>query len=225
MRGNSVTTSTTDYIRCWVLAQVLLRRTPSHNNNGDIWFPTLSSFVHSFFYFHSYIILILIPPTETVQSFTLDHHFTSTSSHKETISQDTSSWEMHSLAPDVDPVQTEVESDAEVAQLSSPTAATSASQKNTTISTIPMSNETSITSQFEGTTTAPPTVPQKQLPQTSTVVTNSSQYSESNQSGMKATHPSFQSTLIRNPIEPFCFNAHDTRMYRTSQKKTTSCST
>ncbi|KAG0342963.1 hypothetical protein BG000_010856 [Podila horticola] len=76
---------------------------------------------------------------------------------------------MHSLAPDVDPVQTEVESDAEVAQLSSPTAATSASQKNTTISTIPMSNETSITSQFEGTTTAPPTVPQKQLPQTSTV--------------------------------------------------------
>ncbi|KAG0359404.1 hypothetical protein BG005_000878 [Podila minutissima] len=76
---------------------------------------------------------------------------------------------MHSLASAVDPVQTEVDTDAEVAQLSSPTAATLTSQKNAATSTIPMSNESSITNQSEGTTTAPPTVPQKQPPQTSTV--------------------------------------------------------
>ncbi|KAG0093137.1 hypothetical protein BGZ92_007378 [Podila epicladia] len=76
---------------------------------------------------------------------------------------------MHSPALAVDPVQTEVETDAEVAQLSSPTAATSTSQKNTVTSAIPMSNETSITSQSEDTTTAPPTVSQMQPPPTSTV--------------------------------------------------------
>ncbi|KAG0037255.1 hypothetical protein BGZ82_002888 [Podila clonocystis] len=76
---------------------------------------------------------------------------------------------MHLLAPAVDPVQTEVEPDAEVAQLSSPTTATSTPQKDTTTSTMPMSNETFITNQSEGTTTAPPTVPHKQPPQTSTV--------------------------------------------------------
>lgn len=78
---------------------------------------------------------------------------------------------MHSLAPVVDPVQTEVEMDAEVAQLSSPTAATSTPQKSMTSSTT-MNSETSITIQSEDTwTTAPPTLPQQKQPQANTKVT------------------------------------------------------
>ncbi|KAF8985095.1 hypothetical protein BGZ52_011525, partial [Haplosporangium bisporale] len=75
---------------------------------------------------------------------------------------------MHSIAPAVDPVQTEVEMDAEVAQLSSPTTATSTPKMSTASSTT-ANIGTSITIQSEDTlTTAPPTLPQQQQPQANT---------------------------------------------------------
>ncbi|KFH61842.1 hypothetical protein MVEG_12350 [Podila verticillata NRRL 6337] len=75
---------------------------------------------------------------------------------------------MHSIAPAVDPVQTEVEMDAEVAQLSSPTIATSTPKMSTASSTT-ANIGTSITIQSEDTlTTAPPTLPQQQQPQANT---------------------------------------------------------